>query len=160
MINPAKDRSIRRWAVEGLSYLTLDADVKEKLVEDRDALCAMIGLAKTGDQSAVYGCVITLVNLVNAYEKQEIIPEMVELAKFSKHHIPEEHELDDPDFVAKRVEILAKEGVTSVLVTLSKTESQNMLFILQRLCNYTLDYYDSTNRDDTIVRTFHHKTFK
>lgn len=135
LINPAKDRDMRRWAVEGLSYLTLDADVKEKLVEDRDALRAMIELAKTGDQSGVYGCVTTLVNLVNAYEKQEIIPEMIELAKFSKHHIPEEHELDDPDFVSKRVEILAKEGVTSALVTLSKTESQNTKELICRVFN-------------------------
>jgi hypothetical protein len=27
---------------------------------------------------------------------------MLELAKFAKQHIPEEHELDDPDFVDKR----------------------------------------------------------
>jgi hypothetical protein len=33
---------------------------------------------------------------------QEINPEMLELAKFAKQHIPEEHELDDPDFVDKR----------------------------------------------------------
>ncbi|KAJ9593464.1 hypothetical protein L9F63_014993 [Diploptera punctata] len=135
LINPAKDRDMRRWAVEGLSYLTLDADVKEKLIEDRDAIRAMIELAKTGDQSVVYGCVTTLVNLVNAYEKQEIIPEMVELAKFSKHHIPEEHELDDPDFVSKRIEILAKEGVTSALVILSKTESQNTKELICRVFN-------------------------
>jgi tetratricopeptide (TPR) repeat protein len=135
LINPAKDRDMRRWAVEGLSYLTLDADVKEKLVEDKDALRAMIELAKTGDQSVVYGCVTTLVNLANAYEKQELIPEMVELAKFSKHHIPEEHELDDPDFVAKRLEILAKEGVTSALVVLSKTESENTKELISRVFN-------------------------
>jgi len=135
LIHPAKDCDMRRWAVEGLSYLTLDADVKEKLVEDKDALRALIALAKTGDQSAVYGCVTTLVNLVNAYEKQEVIPEMVELAKFSKHHIPEEHELDDPDFVAKRLEILAKEGVTSALVVLSKTESQNTKELISRVFN-------------------------
>ncbi|KDR23225.1 Unc-45-like protein A, partial [Zootermopsis nevadensis] len=135
LINPAKDCDMRRWAVEGLSYLTLDADVKEKLVEDKDALRAMIELAKGGDQSAVYGCVTTLVNLANAYEKQEVIPEMVELAKFSKHHIPEEHELDDPDFVAKRLEILAKEGVTSALVGLSKTESQNTKELISRVFN-------------------------
>ena len=44
-----------------------------------------------------------MVNLCNAYEKQEILPEMLELAKFAKHHIPQEHELDDPDFVDKRI---------------------------------------------------------
>lgn len=47
----------------------------------------------------------TLVNLCNAYDKQEIIPEMLELAKFAKRHVPEEHELDDPDFIYKRVEV-------------------------------------------------------
>lgn len=53
----------------------------------------------------VYGVVSTLVNLCNAYDKQEIIPEMLELAKFAKRHVPEQHELDDPDFVVKRVNV-------------------------------------------------------
>lgn len=135
LINPSKDHDMRRWAVEGLSYLTLDADVKEKLVEDRPAIQAMIELAKTGDQSCLYGVVTTLVNLCNAYEKQEILPEMVELAKFAKHHIPEEHELDDPDFVDKRISILGKEGVTSALVALSKTESDNSKELIARVFN-------------------------
>ncbi|CAG2054041.1 unnamed protein product, partial [Timema podura] len=142
LINPAKDRDMRRWAVEGLSYLTLDADVKEKLIEDKAAIRAMIELARTGDQSAVYGVVTTLVNLVNAYETQEVIPEMMELAKFAKHHIPEEHELDDPDFVSKRVEVLAKEGVTSALVTLSKTESPNIKELISRVFNAMCKEYD------------------
>lgn len=46
LINPAKDKDMRKWAVEGLSYLTLDAEVKEKLIEDRNALHALIDLAK------------------------------------------------------------------------------------------------------------------
>lgn len=37
---------MRKWAVEGLSYLTLDAEVKEKLIEDRAALQALIEVAK------------------------------------------------------------------------------------------------------------------
>lgn len=141
LINPAKDTDMRRWAVEGLSYLTLDADVKEKLIEDRAAIRAMIELAKTGQQNVIYGVVTTLVNLSNSYEKQEVIPEMIELAKFAKHHIPQEHELDDPDFVAKRVEVLAKEGLTSALVVLSKTESNNSKELIARvfnaICNQT-----------------------
>jgi hypothetical protein len=28
----------RRWAAEGLSFLTLDAEVKERLVEDESAM--------------------------------------------------------------------------------------------------------------------------
>lgn len=135
LINPAKENDVRKWAAEGLSYLTLDADVKEKLVEDRPALQALIELAKTGDQSCLYGVVTTLVNLCNAYEKQELMPEMMELAKFAKHHIPEQHELDDPDFVNKRITVLAKVGVTSGLVALSKTQSHNSRELIARVFN-------------------------
>lgn len=135
LVHPGKDKDLRRWAAEGLSYLTLDAEVKEKLVEDRPALHALIELARTGDQSVLYGVVTTIVNLCNAYDKQEIIPEMVELAKFAKHHIPEEHELDDPDFVTKRILILGTEGVTSALVALSKTESDNSKELISRVFN-------------------------
>jgi hypothetical protein len=104
-------------------------------VEDRAALQAMIELAKTGDQSVLYGVVTTLVNLVNAYDKEEIIPELVELAKFAKHHVPEEHELDDPDFITKRVLILGEEGVTTGLVALAKTESNNSKEMIARVFN-------------------------
>lgn len=135
LVNPTKDHDMRRWAAEGLSYLTLDADVKEKLVEDKPAIQALVELAKSGDQSAIYGVVTTLVNLCNAYEKQEMLPEMIELAKFAKHHIPEEHELDDPDFVNKRLTILAKEGVTTALVSLSKTQSHNSKELIARVFN-------------------------
>lgn len=135
LIKPGKDKDIRKFAAEGLAYLTLDADVKEKLVEDKAAIQALIELANTGDQSVIYGVVTTLVNLVNAYEKEEIIPELVELAKFAKHHVPEEHELDDPDFISKRVITLANEGVTTALVALSKTESNNSREMISRVFN-------------------------
>lgn len=135
LLHPGKNQDLRKWAAEGLSYLTLDAEVKEKLIEDRAALKSLIELAKTGDQSVLYGVITTLVNLCNVYEKQEVIPEMIELAKFAKHHIPQEHELDDPDFVSKRILILGKEDVTSALVALSKTESPNSKELIARVFN-------------------------
>jgi hypothetical protein len=130
-----KDKDIRKFAAEGLAYLTLDGDVKEKLVQDKPAIQALIELAKTGDQSCIYGVVTTLVNLVNAYEKQELLPELVELAKFAKHHVPEEHEFDDPDFISGRIITLGKEGVTSGLVALCKTESDNSKEMIARVFN-------------------------
>lgn len=133
LINPAKDHDMRRWACEGLSYLTLDAEIKERLIEDVPALRSMLELAKSGDLNCVYGVVTTLVNLCNAYDKQELIPEMVELAKFAKQHIPEEHELDDKDFIDKRVNVLAEEGAGAALVALSKTESENSKELIARL---------------------------
>ncbi|XP_015606601.1 protein unc-45 homolog A [Cephus cinctus] len=142
LINPKKQKDMRKWAVEGLSYLTFDAEVKEMLVQDQEAVQAMIELAKSGDQSVVYGVVTTLVNLCNAYDKQEIIPEMIELAKFAKHHIPEDHELDSPEFVNKRLCLLAKAGVTSALVSLSKTESQNSRELIARVFNGICSQHD------------------
>ncbi|KAK8725785.1 hypothetical protein OTU49_010481 [Cherax quadricarinatus] len=135
LVNPSKDKDMRRWACEGLSFLTLDADVKEKLIEDRPALRSMIELAKSGDMNCLYGVVATFVNLCNAYDKQEIIPEMVELAKFAKQHVPETHDLDDPDFVEKRIKVLAEEGAAGALAALSKTDSHNSRELIARLFN-------------------------
>lgn len=135
LVKPGKDKDIRKWAADGLAYLTLDAEVKEKLIEDTDAIKALIELAKTGNQDVLYGVVTTFVNLCNAYDKQEILPEMVELAKFAKHHIPEEHELDDSDFVQKRISMLTDLGITSALVALSKTESNNSKELIARVMN-------------------------
>lgn len=46
LCNDSLPSTSRRWAVEGLAYLTFDADVKEDLVEDTNALQAMFQLAK------------------------------------------------------------------------------------------------------------------
>jgi len=135
LVNPGKDRDLRKWAAEGLSFLSLDADVKEKLVDDEPAIKALIELAKEGKQDCMYGIITLLVNLTNSYEKQEIMPEMIELAKFAKHHIPQDHELDDPDFVDKRVFTLANSGITYALVALSKTESKNIKELISRVLN-------------------------
>ncbi|CAG9857405.1 unnamed protein product [Phyllotreta striolata] len=135
LLHPGKNGDVRKWAAEGLSYLTLDAEVKEKLIEDSAALKALVELAKTGDQSALFGVITTLVNLCNAYEKQEIIPEMVELAKFAKQHVPEEHDLDDRDFVEKRLLALGRGDVAAALVALAKTESDNSKELIARVFN-------------------------
>lgn len=135
LIHPNTNPDTKRWAVEGLSYLSLDAEVKEKLVEDQAALTAIMGLAKSEKTSAMYALVSIFVNLCNAYEKQEVIPEMIELAKFSKCHVPEDHELDDVDFINKRILLLCKYGVITVLVMLSKSESINIKELISRLFN-------------------------
>ena len=54
----------------------------------------------------MYGVLATLVNITNSYDKQEINPEMLELAKFAKHHIPEEED----DFANKRIWSIAQMG--------------------------------------------------
>lgn len=135
LVNPKKDKDLRKWAVEGLSYLTLDADVKEELIDDKEALQATFELAKTGDLSVVYGCVTTLVNLTNSYDTEEIIPELVELAKFAKQHVPESHVKDAKEFVDKRVKLLVEAGVTPALVALAQSESKNSKEMIARVFN-------------------------
>ena len=46
LANPSKDVDLRKWAAEGLAYLTLDADVKEELCKDTPALVSLFDLAK------------------------------------------------------------------------------------------------------------------
>lgn len=135
LVSSSKDQNMKRWAAEGMSYLTLDAEVKEKVINDPACLKALFDLARSEKQDAVYGVITTFVNLVNAYDKQEVLPEMIELAKFAKHHIPEDHELDDPDFIAQRCTVLVKAGVASALVALAKTESENSKEMIARVFN-------------------------
>ncbi|XP_029468641.1 protein unc-45 homolog B [Rhinatrema bivittatum] len=117
------DIRTRKWAVEGLAYLTLDADVKDDFVEDEPALQAMFELSKTSDKTILYSVASTLVNCTNSYEVKEVIPELVQLAKFSKQHVPEEHPKDKKDFVLKRVKRLLKAGVVSTLTCMVKVDS-------------------------------------
>lgn len=46
LCNEQIDAGTRRWAVEGLAYLTFDADVKEEFVEDEAALKALFQLSR------------------------------------------------------------------------------------------------------------------
>ncbi|XP_032072001.1 protein unc-45 homolog B [Thamnophis elegans] len=123
LCNPTIDTRTRKWAVEGLAYLTLDADVKDDFVQDEPAMQAMFELAKTSDKTILYSTASVLVNCTNSYDVKELVPELVQLAKFSKQHVPEEHPKDKKDFVAKRVQRLIKAGVTSALVCMVKADT-------------------------------------
>ncbi|KAF3695874.1 Protein unc-45 -like protein B [Channa argus] len=123
LCNPQIDTKTRKWAIEGLAYLTNDADVKDDFVEDELALKAMFDLAKSKDKTILYAVACTLVNCTNSYDKKEIIPELVQLAKFSKQHVPEQHPKDKKDFVEKRVNRLLKAGVTSALAVMVKADN-------------------------------------
>nr|XP_018881714.1 protein unc-45 homolog B [Gorilla gorilla gorilla]XP_018881715.1 protein unc-45 homolog B [Gorilla gorilla gorilla] len=123
LCNTSIDTRTRRWAVEGLAYLTLDADVKDDFVQDVPALQAMFELAKTSDKTILYSVATTLVNCTNSYDVKEVIPELVQLAKFSKQHVPEEHPKDKKDFIDMRVKRLLKAGVISALACMMKADS-------------------------------------
>ncbi|CAL8248899.1 unnamed protein product [Merluccius merluccius] len=123
LCNPQIDTRTRKWAIEGLAYLTNDADVKDDFVEDEPAMKAMFELAKSKDKTILYAVACTLVNCTNSYEKKDIIPELVQLAKFSKQHVPEQHPKDKKDFIEKRIKRMLKAGVTSALTVMVKADS-------------------------------------
>ncbi|CAL8346580.1 unnamed protein product [Lota lota] len=123
LCNPQLDTRTRKWAIEGLAYLTNDADVKDDFVEDEPAMKAMFELAKSKDKTILYAVACTLVNCTNSYEKKDILPELVQLAKFSKQHVPEQHPKDKKDFIEKRIKRMLKAGVTSALTVMVKADS-------------------------------------
>ncbi|KAG8122814.1 hypothetical protein E2320_018228 [Naja naja] len=105
LCNPTIDTRTRKWAVEGLAYLTLDADVKDDFVQDEPAMQAMFELAKTSDKTILYSVASVLVNCTNSYDVKELVPE-----------------LDKKDFITKRVKRLIKAGVTSALVCMDAND--------------------------------------
>uniref|UniRef100_G3PCA5 Unc-45 myosin chaperone A n=1 Tax=Gasterosteus aculeatus aculeatus TaxID=481459 RepID=G3PCA5_GASAC len=123
LCNESLPPTTRRWSVEGLAYLTFDADVKEDLVEDKNALLAMFELAKSEDKTVLFAVGSTLVNCTNSYEVEKPDPQMVKLAKYAKQHVPEEHPKDAPSYLEKRLRKLLETGVVSALVCMVKQES-------------------------------------
>ena len=142
LINPSKDKDIKKWSAEGLAYLTLDADIKEDLVSDKVAVTALVELARNGDLSVLFGVVTTFVNLTNSYEKQEVIPEMIELAKFAKQHVPEDHLKDSQEFVEKRCRLLCELQVVTALVALTKSQSKTSREMISRVFNAICEQQD------------------
>lgn len=43
------------------------------------------------DKSVLYAVASTLVNCTNSYDHEEPDPQMLELAKYAKQHVPEQH---------------------------------------------------------------------
>ncbi|XP_036271440.1 protein unc-45 homolog A isoform X2 [Pipistrellus kuhlii] len=96
LCNDQIDAGTRRWAVEGLAYLTFDADVKEEFVEDKAALKALFQLSQSEERSVLFAVASALVNCTNSYDYEEPDPKMVELAKYAKQHVPEQHPKPPP----------------------------------------------------------------
>ncbi|KAI6209433.1 Protein unc-45-like protein B [Aphelenchoides besseyi] len=123
---------VRRFACEALSYLSLDADVKEFIVADSSLLTALVSLGKVAGSLCVYTLAHIYVNLTNSYEKPEVQEELVKLAQFAKHPVPETHPKDTDDYVEKRIRALVNGGAVTACVSVAKTESKKALELLAR----------------------------
>ena len=130
-----KSVDLKKWAAEGLAYLTLDADVKEILVNDGDALNVLLDLAKNGDSTIMYGICNTFVNLTNAYDKPEKNPELEAIAEYAKQPVPKAHEKDSDDHVNARLKKLMAKGLVNALVNFTDVKSSNTREMLARIFN-------------------------
>lgn len=133
--NKVEEKEVKKLAAEGLAYLTLNADVKEWLIKDLDTLDRLIEIGKSGELSSFFGVVMTFVNLTNSYDKQEVLPEMVQLAEFAKQHVPQAHKFDASDYVEKRCNVLGNHHITTALVALSRISAKNSREMISRVFN-------------------------
>ncbi|XP_065191557.1 protein unc-45 homolog B-like [Sycon ciliatum] len=125
----------RKWAAEGMAFLTLDAEVKEDIVKDKPALQALFELAKHEDKSLLYGVSTALVNLTNSYDKPDKNEELEKLGEFAGENVPQEHVLDDEDFVTGRIDTLIETGVVPAIVQLATQTSHSSREQLCRVLN-------------------------
>lgn len=133
---PTPEFKLKQYAIEALAYLSFDGDVKEELVEDRQALNALYETITFDiNSTVVYSILNIFVNLTNSYDKQEHAPELVELAKFAQQHIPEEHPKDKREVLEARLERLALSDLVPSLVQLNKVESKAAKELMGRILN-------------------------
>ena len=124
LISAKKGDNLRKWAAEGMAFLTLDAEVKEALIGDTPALKMLFSMAKSADQSLLYGIATIFVNLTNSYDKPERNPELEELGRYAGENIPKEHEFDGEEYVKQRLAKLLEGGVIPALTALASSESK------------------------------------
>ncbi|CAF5032632.1 unnamed protein product [Rotaria sp. Silwood1] len=117
--------NIRRWSADSLAYLSLDADVKEELVDNLLALKALFSLCQCQDAHILYLITTIFVNLTNTYDIIKEVKEIIELATYTKQHIPNEHPKDDKTFFDQRRKKLIEAGIIPILVQLCKHKSEN-----------------------------------
>ncbi|XP_024883043.1 protein unc-45 homolog B-like [Temnothorax curvispinosus] len=136
-------KDMKKWAVEGLSYLTFDLGVKEDLIRDQHAVQAIIEFAKAAEnQSVLYQVDVLLVNLCTAYDNYDL---PLEREMFVNYFDLENQILAEDSFVRKRRRVLAKAGVTSALVSLAKIGSENSKKLIARVFNAICSEQDLRN---------------
>ncbi len=123
LVRSKKGDNLKKWATEGLAFLSLDAEVKEALIGDEDALKSLFQIPKTQDQSLLYGIATIFVNMTNSYDKPERNEDLEALGKYAGENVPKVHELDGDEYVKKRVSCLLGIGIVPALVSLSAVDS-------------------------------------
>ena len=120
--------SIKRWAMEGLTFLSVSAPVKEYICRDKQLIHSVLDLTSSSFDTALqFGAASLLVNLTNSYDHTDINPELEELAHFSGESVPTPHELDGIKHLTARVSLLLKLNIVPALNHLSSSHSLSIL---------------------------------
>jgi len=127
--NPSPD--CQKWVVEAYAYLTIDAEVKEFIVNDSEQMKIICSMSVV-DANTAYSIGCMAMNMTNSYDKQEADEEMVKLANFAKQTVPEEHEYDQEAAVNKRIGLMVKGGFVPVLVACASADSIRTKEIIAR----------------------------
>jgi len=86
---------VRHWAVEGTAYLSVNPEMKERIVKEPGALDSLFELTKTDDKPLLYGITSVMANL----------------SRFRKRLTEEEEQM-------QKIREFAKEAVNKVLLVL------------------------------------------
>lgn len=119
------DFDSKKWACDGLAYLSLDADVKHILIQDHSSIKALFELAKKDDKNVLFSIASILCNLSNANPTKKPTEEMLKLAEYAKHHIPEENEKDKEPYFKNRRQILMDIGIANALTLMTTHDSES-----------------------------------
>ena len=126
LVTKAESEKFKKLAVEAIAFLTMSADIKEEIINDKEALEALLEVGRSGDSTSVYGVCNCLVNLTNSFDKPERNEELEKLAEYAQHNIPKMSEKDGSEYVKKRIDILVNSGITTALVHIAgKIESDS-----------------------------------
>jgi Tfp pilus assembly protein PilF len=149
LVSSKKGEDLRKWAAEGIAFLSLDAEVKEALIQDEKAIKALCNLVNSPDKSLLYGIASTFVNLTNSYDKPERNPELEELGKYAGEQLPKEHEMDGEDYVKKRVDTLLR---MSIIVSLNELASSPSKVIREQVSRTFLALTENVKNRGKVIQ--------
>eukprot|EP00127_Corallochytrium_limacisporum_P001429 Clim_evm51s55 gene=Clim_evmTU51s55 len=129
--NRSDDAAARRWALEALAYLSMDGDVKERLIDQTEVISALQRFSVENDGAQKYAIGMLLLNLTNASEseigKSEEEEQVQQLRKFAGEQVVEKGPADDPAKINARIDRLMQMHLVSILYNLSlDVSSENM----------------------------------
>ncbi|ORX57842.1 ARM repeat-containing protein [Piromyces finnis] len=127
IIDDKRDLNSRTNAIEGLSYMTIFAPIKEKIAKNDTFLKSLTDLAKCENQPLQYG-ITTIIDNITQYPREltEEEKQLKKIKEFSKEQsVIKDDERDKAEYVVKRIENVLKNNGILTLIALSKTESVN-----------------------------------